>query len=188
VSPAISANIIQRSIIVGEVFASDSPTMVQTVLGSCVAACLFDPVTGIGGMNHFMLPTANRETTSAAFGIHAMELLINKIMQLGGDRRRLQAKIFGGGNVLALQGSELQIGRRNVAFVTQFLQDEGIALVAQRVGGNFGVKLCFYTAVGRALVRPLPNRMLDDTLKLEVNYMESVTTRVPAASSAVTLF
>ena len=58
----------------------------------------------------------------------------------------------------------------------------------QRVGGNFGVKLCFYTAVGRALVKPLPNRMLDDTLKLEVNYMESVTTRVPAASSAVTLF
>lgn len=179
----------QRSIIVGEVFASDSPALVATVLGSCVAACLYDPVACIGGMNHFMLPEANRETTSAAFGIHAMELLINKIMRLGGDRRRLQAKVFGGANVLALQGAELQIGQRNVAFVRQFLEDEGIMLAAQRVGGNQGVKLCFYTATGRALVKPLPNRLLDETLRQEVHYLRQTkkTTTAPA-NDAVTLF
>jgi chemotaxis receptor (MCP) glutamine deamidase CheD len=185
-SPVATA-LVQKSIIVGQVYASDSPSLVTTVLGSCVAACLFDPATGIGGMNHFMLPKANRETQSAAFGIHAMELLINKIMQLGGDRRRLQAKIFGGGNVLAFSGAELQIGRRNVAFVTQFLGDEGITLLAQRVGGNCGVKLCFYTATGRALVRPLPNRMLDDTLQQEVSYLHSAVEAVPS-QGAVTLF
>lgn len=183
------ASLPQRSIIVGEVFASDSPALVATVLGSCVAACLYDPVACIGGMNHFMLPQANRETTSAAFGIHAMELLINKIMRLGGDRRRLQAKVFGGANVLALQGAELQVGQRNIAFVRQFLEDEGISLVAQRVGGNQGVKLCFYTAIGRALVKPLPNRLLDETLRQEVHYLrQAKTTATAPANDAVTLF
>ena len=102
-----STSLPQRSIIVGDVFASDEPALVATVLGSCVAACMYDPVTQVGGMNHFMLPQANRETTSAAFGIHAMELLINKIMRLGGDRRRLQAKHFGGASGLTMTGAEL---------------------------------------------------------------------------------
>lgn len=184
------ATLPQRSIIVGDVFASDEPALVATVLGSCVAACIYDPVSQVGGMNHFMLPQANRETTSAAFGIHAMELLINKIMRLGGDRRRLQAKVFGGANVLALQGAELQIGQRNVAFVRQFLADEGIALAAQRVGGNQGVKVCFYTATGRALVKPLPNRLLDETLQQEVQYLRQTKTKTAAAPApdAITLF
>lgn len=183
-----TTHIPQRSIIVGEVFASDSPAMVSTVLGSCVAACLFDPLTGVGGMNHFMLPDAHRNTTSASFGIHAMELLINKIMNLGGDRRRLQAKVFGGGNVLALHGAQLQIGQRNVAFVLQFLDDEGIPLVAKRVGGNCGVKLCFFTHTAKALVKPLPNRVLDDTLKSEVQYLRKATAKPQPVENAVTLF
>lgn len=183
-----STSLPQKSIIVGDVFASEEPALVATVLGSCVAACMYDPVTRVGGMNHFMLPEANRETTSAAFGIHAMELLINKIMRLGGDRRRLHAKVFGGANVLALQGAELQIGQRNVAFVRQFLEDEGITLTAQRVGGNHGVKLCFYTATARALVKPLPNRMLDETLRQEVHYLRQTKKAAAPASDAVTLF
>ena len=183
-----SAELIRRSIIVGDVFASDAPALVATVLGSCVAACMYDPIARIGGMNHFMLPQANRETTSAAFGIHAMELLINRIMRLGGDRRRLQAKVFGGANVLAFQGAELQIGQRNVAFVRQFLQDEGIALAAQRVGGNQGVKLCFETATGRALVKPLPNRLLDETIQQEVQYLRQSKSAATQTADAVTLF
>jgi chemotaxis receptor (MCP) glutamine deamidase CheD len=185
----LSENLPHKSIIVGDVFASDRPAIVTTVLGSCIAACMYDPVTRIGGMNHFMLPQANRETTSASFGIHAMELLINKIMRLGGDRRRLQAKVFGGANVLALQGAELQIGQRNAAFVRQFLEDEGIVLAAQRVGGNQGVKLCFYTASARALVKPLPNRLLDETLRQEVQYLRQTKTKATATPcDAVTLF
>jgi chemotaxis receptor (MCP) glutamine deamidase CheD len=178
----------QRSIIVGEVFASDAPAVVSTVLGSCVAACLFDPLTRIGGMNHFMLPDAHRDTASAAFGIHAMELLINKIMKLGGDRRRLQAKVFGGGNVLALHGTQLQIGQRNVAFVLQFLEDEGIPLAAKRVGGGCGVKLCFFTHTAKALVKPLPNRVIGDALQNEVQYLRKATAKTRPPENAVTLF
>jgi chemotaxis receptor (MCP) glutamine deamidase CheD len=183
-----TAGTLQKSIIVGDVFASHTPAMVSTVLGSCIAACIFDPIAAIGGMNHFMLPQANRATTSTSFGIHAMELLINKIMQLGGDRRRFQAKVFGGANVLALSGADLQIGKRNSEFVQQFLADEGIPIAAQRLGGNVGVKLCFYTATSRALVKPLPNRMLDDTLKQEVQYLNRTKTKAAPAPEAVTLF
>lgn len=178
----------QRSIIVGEVFASDKPAIVSTVLGSCVAACLHDPLTCIGGMNHFMLPVSHREVASAAFGIHAMEMLINSIMRLGGDRRRLQAKVFGGGNVLALRGSALQVGQRNAAFVRQFLADEGIPLVAHRLGGSCGVKLCFETATARALVKPLPNHALNDMLKREVEYVQHRLANPVSVQNAVTLF
>jgi chemotaxis receptor (MCP) glutamine deamidase CheD len=178
----------RRAIIVGEVFASRSPAEVSTVLGSCVAACLFDPHARIGGMNHFMLPDAKRETTSAAFGIHAMELLINKLMQLGADRRRLQAKVFGGGNVLALQGSQLQVGQRNVEFVLEFLLEEKIPVVAKRVGGSTGVKLCFQTHLGKALVKPLPNRAIDGTLQTEVQYLRRVSDAPKPKQNSVTLF
>ncbi|MFO0789099.1 MAG: chemotaxis protein CheD [Pirellulales bacterium] len=178
----------QRSIIVGEVFASETPAVVSTVLGSCIAACLYDPTKQIGGMNHFMLPVSKREVASAAFGIHAMELLINTIMRLGGDRRRLQAKVFGGANVLALRGAELQVGQRNVEFVRQFLTDEGIPLTAHRLGGNCGVKLVFETATARALVKPLPNRAIDDTLKQEIEYLREKVARTTPAKDAVILF
>jgi chemotaxis receptor (MCP) glutamine deamidase CheD len=178
----------QHSIIVGQVFASDRPAVVSTVLGSCVAACLYDPNASIGGMNHFMLPDAKRETQSAAFGVHAMELLINKIMSLGGDRRRLQAKVFGGGNVLALQGAQLQVGQRNVDFVMTFLADESIPVVAKRLGGGTGVKLCFQTDNGRALVKPLPNRAIDHALETEVQYLRRSKQATAARANAVTLF
>jgi chemotaxis receptor (MCP) glutamine deamidase CheD len=182
-----TAGLTQHSIIVGQVFASRTPAVVSTVLGSCVAACLFDPEEAIGGMNHFMLPDAKRETQSAAFGVHAMELLINKIMQLGGDRRRLQAKVFGGGNVLALQGAQLQVGQRNVEFVLTFLADEGIPVVSKRVGGSTGVKLCFQTDIARALVKPLPNRAIDQTIQTEVQYLKR-SKQEAAPKNAVTLF
>jgi chemotaxis receptor (MCP) glutamine deamidase CheD len=178
----------QCSIIVGQVFASRTPGVVSTVLGSCVAACLYDPAAAIGGMNHFMLPDAKRATQSAAFGVHAMELLINKIMQLGGDRRRLQAKVFGGGNVLALQGAQLQVGQRNVEFVLTFLEDEGIPVVAKRIGGSTGVKLCFQTDNGRALVKPLPNRAIGQALQTEVQYLRRSQQAVAPPKNAVTLF
>ncbi|MEW4453839.1 chemotaxis protein CheD [Bremerella sp. JC817] len=177
-----------RSIIVGEVFASDHPSIVTTVLGSCVAACLFDPIAKIGGMNHFMLPQAKRESTSAAYGIHAMELLINKIMSLGGDRRRFKAKVFGGGNVLDLRAEGFQVGTRNVAFVHQFLADEGIELVAERVGGNQGVKICFYTDTGKVLLKPVANRQMNDMIRQEVQSLREPNQTAAQAAGAVTLF
>lgn len=178
----------RRSIIVGQVFASRSPAVVSTVLGSCIAACLYDSALSIGGMNHFMLPESNRGATSASFGIHAMELLINQIMQLGGDRRRLQAKIFGGANVLALQGQQLQIGMRNVKFIREFLADEGIPITAHRLGGSSGVKLCFFTHTAKALVRPLSNSALNETLTSETQYLRQSPVSSAHEAEAVQIF
>jgi len=148
-----------HEIIAGEYHASREPTEVRTVLGSCVGACLFDPVTRIGGMTHFMLPYQNRDmVVSARYGVHAMELLINEIMKLGGDRRRLEAKAFGGANVLRSPGASLNVGQRNATFIRQFLKTEGIPLVAERLGGENPLRVHFSTDTGRAMVKVLDNQ------------------------------
>ena len=114
-----------------------------TLLGSCVAACICDPEAGIGGLNHFLLPDdggaaqtgAARATTNATrYGVHAMEMLINEILKMGGARPRLQAKVFGGANVIALS-SVNPVGERNQAFTIDFLRREGIPVTATDMGG-----------------------------------------------------
>ncbi len=109
----------KHSIIIGEVFVSEKPTWISTVLGSCVAVCLYDEEVRIGGMNHFMLPTPNDDTVICnRYGIHSMELLINSLMKKGADRRRLKAKVFGGCNVV--RNSFASIGTSNVDFAFNF--------------------------------------------------------------------
>src|SRR5262245_42002874 len=104
----------KKSIHIGGVYVSRAATVIHTVLGSCVSACLFDPLCGIGGMNHFLLPDPyDDDGLPTRYGINAMEILINEIMRLGGDRRRLQAKAFGGAAVLNLQSELLQAGEKN---------------------------------------------------------------------------
>jgi len=181
----------KRDIIVGEVFASAAPTRVCTLLGSCIAACLFDPNAAVGGMNHFLLPQQSRDaTTSARFGVQAMELLINKIMNLGGDRRRLQAKVFGGANVLDLQGSSLRIGDKNCRFVLQFLETEGIPIASRRLGGDTATQVQFLTHTGKAFVRSLTNkRSRDGLVKHEKIYQQKAVTAAAAAPpDDITLF
>ncbi len=152
-----SGRIPTHAIIVGEVKASADPLRVTTLVGSCIAVCLFDPKYNIGGMNHFMLPSSSTtQAQCATYGIHAMELLINEIMKLGGDRRRLVAKVFGGGNVLGRNeapGSKFAIGDRNAEFAMEFLQTDGIPVVAQSVGGLTGRQIQFLTHTGQAFVR-----------------------------------
>ncbi|HYU16589.1 MAG TPA: chemotaxis protein CheD [Candidatus Acidoferrum sp.] len=141
-------------IVVGDAVACREPTRLSTLLGSCVSACLFDPVAGIGGMNHFLLPSSETDpAASARYGIHAMELLINEIMRLGGDRRRLKAKLFGASSVLDLAASN--VPARNAAFAREFLVTEGIPLVAERLEGDRPLEIHFFTDTGRALVRTL---------------------------------
>jgi chemotaxis receptor (MCP) glutamine deamidase CheD len=141
-----------RDIVAGEVHATGSPTEIRTILGSCVAACLYDPLAHIGGMNHFLLPyQLSDPSASARYGVQAMELLINKIMTLGGDRRRLQAKVFGGGNVLPQAG--LNVGAQNCRFVRQFLQVERIPIVAERLGGESPLRVHFISDTAQAFVR-----------------------------------
>lgn len=145
----------RRSIIVGDVVASDMPTEISTVLGSCIAVCLFDENRQLGGMNHFALPVGSScARTTASFGVHAMELLINQIMQLGGDRRCLQAKVFGGANVLK-STDQNTIGQRNADFIREFLSTESIPIVSEYIGGDCGMQVLFETHTGRARLKLL---------------------------------
>src|ERR1700678_101469 len=156
----------RKRIYIGEIVASATPLVVQTLLGSCVAVCLRDPATGVGGMNHILLPG---RCDGARCGVNAMELLINAIMQKGGDRRRLVAKVFGGANVLpALQSPT--VGEQNAAFVRDFLATERIALVAQRLGGTHAVQVHFRTDTGEAIVHSVNGSRLPSILSTEDAY------------------
>jgi chemotaxis protein methyltransferase CheR len=140
----------------GDVKAGGGPLVLKTLLGSCVAACLFDPVAGVGGMNHFLLPSGTEAgPLSNRFGVHAMEMLINEVVRLGGDRRRLRAKAFGGANVVAALRQRPSVSERNAAFIREFLETEQIPLVAQKLGGTRPLEVIFQPATGRARVREL---------------------------------
>jgi chemotaxis receptor (MCP) glutamine deamidase CheD len=141
-----------RRIIVGETFASATPTWVSTVLGSCVSACIYDPERGVGGMNHFLLPDAGSDgQDSARYGSYAMDLLINQIMKLGGDRRCLVAKVFGAANAVG----SAAVARRNQDFIEAYLLREKIAVRGSRLGGTRPIEVRFETESGRALCRYL---------------------------------
>lgn len=128
---------------------SDDPhTMLVTVLGSCVATCLWDEAAGIGGMNHFLLPEATGNDTEATlFGAFAMELLINELLKRGARKNRLQAKLFGGGRIV---NGLSDIGAKNAAFARQFLAREGIPCVSESLGGDRGRRIRFWPVTGRA--------------------------------------
>ena len=119
-----------------------------TVLGSCIATCLTDPVAGVGGMNHFLLPgEASQRGRETRYGINAMELLINAILKAGGQIGRLEAKVFGGAHSSA---APFAIGHANAEFAFWFLRNEGIRCVGQDVGGARARKLRYWPATGRA--------------------------------------
>ena len=191
-SPAALATAVpdppRRSVTAGEVEASAEPVLLTTILGSCVAVCLYDPVTGIGGMNHFMLPDARPDgPLPSRYGVQAMELLINRLMQLGAERRRLEAKAFGGANVLSAFAGERSVADANVAFIRKFLATEGIPLVAERLGGSEPLEVRFHTAAGRAQVRTLEESRRRRIAQAEVRYQERIVHQAPAAPD-VTLF
>ncbi len=144
------------TIYIGGVFASRDSAVIKTVVGSCITACLRDPAARVGGMNHFMLPVPYEGEAAedlSRFGIHAMELLIGQIQKLGGERARLQAKVFGGGHVLDLPDSPSTVARQNVRFIREFLATEGIPLVAQDVGGRVARQVLFQTLSGSVLLK-----------------------------------
>jgi chemotaxis protein CheD len=146
-------------ILPGQYYAARGEGSISTLLGSCVSTCLWDPLRKIGGMNHFMLPGESSASTSpwavsARFGVYAMEVLINEMIRLGAERKRLVAKVFGGAQVL--QGfDKLDVGAMNARFVLEFLREEGIALAAQDLLGIAPRKLHFFPATGKAQVKRL---------------------------------
>ena len=139
-------------VIQGEYKVINDPNVVlTTILGSCVAACMRDPVIGVGGMNHFLLP--GEDTSSplvARHGVPLMELLINGLLKLGAARHRLEAKLFGGGRMF---DSLSDVGAANADFAEKFLADEGIPVVSRSLRGAGGRRIHYWPVSGRARQR-----------------------------------
>ncbi len=150
----------------GEYFVAREQLAIMTVLGSCIAACLWDSRMRVGGMNHFMLPEGDAGDSSGRYGSYAMELLINEMMKLGARRETLQAKIFGGGQVMA-NFTALNVGERNARFVRDYLATERIPVVSEDVLDIYPRKVVFFPVTGKAMVKRLahahPEAMAPET-------------------------
>ena len=151
----------------GEYFVGDENMIIMTVLGSCIAACLWDSRAHVGGMNHFMLPDGDVADASGRYGSYAMELLINEMMKLGARREFLQAKIFGGGRVIS-SFTNLNVGERNTEFVRDYLRTERIPVVSEDVLDIFPRKVVFFGTSGKAMVKRLAHTQTDAIAAQEV--------------------
>lgn len=147
-----------------EYYVTGEDVVLTTVLGSCVAACIRDEKAGVGGMNHFMLPDDEGGTTdrmlsaSMRYGCYALEVLINELLKMGARRERLEAKVFGGGAVLANM-TTLNIGDRNADFVLRYLKTEEIRVAAQDLRGPHARRVSYFPVTGLALVRRLTRQV-----------------------------
>lgn len=156
----------------GEYFVYHQDVAITTTLGSCVSACLHDPSSGIGGMNHFMLPDGGGDA-GGRFGAFAMELLINEMLKRGARRAGLQAKIFGGGQVMKSL-ARTHIGEKNVAFVRAFLTQESIPVLASDVLGVWPRKVCMFPRSGQVLCKRLPAAHAAEYVSQEESYRASL--------------
>lgn len=147
----------------GEYLVTDRDVMLVTVLGSCVSACMRDPLAGVGGMNHFMLPDAEGDQRSSSwgnestrYGSYAMEMLINDLLKRGASRSRLETKVFGGGAVLP-GFTVSNVGERNGRFVLDYLRNEGLKVSGQDLFDVFPRRVHYFPKTGRVLVKRLPS-------------------------------
>ena len=136
----------------GEYYVESDNLLIMTTLGSCIACCLWDRKSHIGGLNHFMLPEGS--SGDGRYGTYAMELLINEMLKRGAQRSTLEAKVFGGGQVIAGMDT-LNVGVRNTDFVLDYLKTERIPVVSKDVLDIFPRKVCFLPANGKAMVKRL---------------------------------
>ena len=161
-SPAKKVHVIQGE----HAVSTKSDALMTTVLGSCVAACLHDPVAGVGGMNHFLLAEtadgARVKDEEMRYGAYAMEVLINEMMKLGARRDRIEAKLFGGAKLF--EGLN-DVGAANASFARRFLEDEGIPIVASSLGGRRARRVEFWPVSGRARQREVDQNPETPTLK-----------------------
>jgi chemotaxis protein CheD len=135
-------------------FASNTPQKVSTILGSCVAVCLYDPIEKQGGINHYMLPYWNGQgLASPKYGNIAIERLVEKMISMGSKKTNLKAKVFGGGEVIDTNISQFQIGERNIKLALEMLDELRIIVVAKSVGGKLGRKIEYCTSTGEVKQR-----------------------------------
>lgn len=170
-------NIQAAKILPGEYYATTRPMLITTVLGSCIAACVRDTVRGIGGMNHFMLPSSQEGgepwNVSARYGTYAMEILVNQLLKMGARRANLEAKVFGGGNVMRGFGAN-NVGERNSRFVVDYLSNEQIPIVAKDLLDIYPRKVYFFPHDGRVLVKKLKSMHNETVSKRELEYSSRI--------------
>jgi chemotaxis protein CheD len=170
----------------GEYFVHDEDVLIMTTLGSCIAACLWDRVARVGGMNHFMLPdVGSGMVDSGRYGSFAMELLINELQKRGATRSTLEAKVFGGGAVISGMNS-LNVGERNTQFVLDYLQTERIPVVSKDVMDIYPRKVCFFPASGKAMVKRLAPSSTEVVVALDRDAAQR--TRATSSAGSVDLF
>jgi chemotaxis protein CheD len=163
-------------ILPGDFCVTDEDIGLVTTLGSCVSACMRDPESKVGGINHFMLPESEMSgpnITSARYGGYAMELLINELLKRGAHRDRLEAKVFGGGNVLPGFATS-DVGGRNARFVHEYLDNERIPVLSEDLGGINPRKIIYFPVTGRVLVMRLAAALNRAELDAERLYQESL--------------
>lgn len=172
-------NIVAAKILPGEVYVTPHDELVTTVLGSCVSACIRDNKTGIGGMNHFMLPASSMQGNweleaggqSTRYGMYAMEQLINEILKNGASRKDLEVKVFGGGKILAQM---TDIGEQNSKFVQTYIRTEGLKLLGQDLGDIYPRKVVYHPRTGKVQVRKLRSMHNNTITEREKDYMEHI--------------
>ncbi len=159
---------------------STSPDeMIVTLLGSCVAACVRDPIAAVGGLNHFLLPESDNgqwgNTADAAmrYGNHAMETLINDIIKLGGARSRLEVKVFGGGQIIK-GASATSVGQKNVEFIKRYLSNEGLPIAAEHLGGMAPRRIHYFPITGKVQMRLMQRNADKDLFKKEMAYRSEI--------------
>ncbi len=159
----------------GEFYATNKDEGIAAVLGSCISVCIYDEDTGVGGMNHFLIPGdfIDEEiflSPTARFGMYAMELLLGELIKLDIDRGKLKAKIFGGAN---LGDSSLKIGENNIKFIKTFLKMEGIPTQSTDLGGKVARKIFFFPKTGRVLVKKIKTKE-EKIIEIEDKYLKKV--------------
>lgn len=168
-------------ILPGEYYCTSRDMLIVTVLGSCVSACIRDRVSGIGGMNHFMLPDSGAAdgnspiSLSMRYGTYAMEVLINQLLKAGARRENLEAKVFGGGNVL--RGfTTINVGERNAQFVRSYLRAENMRITAEDLNDIYPRKVYFFPRTGKVLVKKLKQTHNDTLAQREQAYASRLIT------------
>lgn len=174
-------NTYSAKILPGEYYVTTNNELIVTVLGSCVSACIRDPIFGIGGMNHFMLPAqkdtsskqwgSNAVSAATRYGNFAMEHMINEILKNGGERRNLELKLFGGGKVLAQM---TDVGSRNIEFVLDYVAVEGLRVVAKDLGDIYPRKVVYHPITGKVKIKKLRSLHNDTIVKRETEYLSKL--------------
>jgi chemotaxis protein CheD len=166
----------------GELYATGAPEMITTMLGSCISACMHDPVARVGGLNHFLLPEdpdRSRRSASVRYGRHALERLLDELFALGARRERLETKLFGGGAVLA---GVTDVGAANLAFVRRFLRTERLAVLAEDVGRSFARRIRYQPLTGHAQVKRLPVHSAKAVLEREADHARALRGQLPGGT------